>query len=57
MPSREELIDLAIEAYISGLDHEGLEDFVRAHLQEEYHNADAIVQDNLIEATGVRENA
>ena len=55
MPSREELIDLAIEAYISGLDQQGLEDFVRASLQEEYHNADATVQENLIEATGVRE--
>jgi len=57
MPSREELIDLAIEAYISGLDQQGLEDFVRAHLQEEYHRADATVQDNLIEATGVGEDA
>jgi len=57
MPDREELIDLAIEAYISGLDQEGLEDFVRGSLEDYYANADSDTIEDFVEATGVRENA
>jgi len=57
MPDREELIDLAIEAYISGLDHEGLVDFVRGSLEDYYANADSDTVEELIDSTGVRENA
>jgi len=57
MPDREELIDLAIEAYIDGLDHEGLVDFVRGSLEDYYANADSDTIEDFVEATGVRENA
>ena len=55
MPKRAELIDLAIEQYMEGLDFEDLESLLRDFLSDEWHSQTREVQERLIDATGARE--
>jgi len=55
MPDREELIDLAIEQYMDGLDFEDMESLLRDFLSDEWHSAPFERQERFIEATRARE--
>ena len=55
MSKRAELIDLAIEQYMQGLDFEDLESLLRDFLSDEWHSQTREVQERLIDATGARE--
>jgi len=55
MPERAELIDLAIEQYMDGLDFEDMESLLKDYLSDEWHSATFEAQERLIEHTGARE--
>jgi hypothetical protein len=55
MPEREELIDLAIEQYMDGLDFEDRESLLRDFLSDEWHSAPFERQERFIEATRARD--
>ena len=55
MPKRAELIDLAIEQYMQGLDFEDRESLLRDFLSDEWHSQTREVQERFIDATGARE--
>lgn len=55
MCEQAELIDIAIEQYMAGLDVEDWEYMLRNYLSEEWQSAPLEAQERLIEATGARE--
>lgn len=57
MCEKAELIEIAIEQYMAGLDFEDMEYMLRNYLLEEWQSAPCEAQEKLIESTGARELA